>query len=294
MQSPYKRIVTYDLETGGLKSNFNSITEIAMVAIDMENLDIIEEFSVMLQPRLDLSIREEGSIREAKELFKQLKIKDEASNMNVLPYKGHQITLKNLEPLAEDIELFYKFLKKYGNVLDYEKILDLGESDKYRDITKMYFDKCYNPQALEATHISRELMVKEGVPYEEAFKLTNEMLKRHTVGNKLPILAGHNIKDFDNKFLFRFFLDNFIKLENVINKTQMMDTLEMARIKWYEASAYNLGACCNMVGLTLKEAHRALPDTMANAKLLIKMLKNLRGEGSQKSTYKRRRFQLNF
>ena len=74
----------------------------------------------------------------------------------------------------------------------------------------------------------------------------------------------------------------------------MIDTLEWARLRFTEISSFSLGVCANEVGLTLKEAHRALPDTVANAKFLIKLLKSMRGEGSQETKYVRRKFNFNF
>lgn len=293
MQSPYKTIVVYDLETGGFNSTLNNITEVAMVAIDLSNLSIIEEFSVMIKPDIRLYGREEESIREARELFKLLKTKEEESNTNILQFKGHQITLKNLEPLIEEIELFNEFLGS-REVIKYDELLKLEKDEKLSHIVKLYFDKCYNPQALEATHITRVMMEDEGVSFEEAFFQVEAMLKRHTVGNSRPILAGHNIKLFDNLFSERFFEENNKKFSDYINASQMIDTLEWARLRWYELPSYSLGVCANEVGLTLKEAHRALPDTLANARFLIKMLENLRGKGSQESEYQRRKLKLNF
>ena len=55
MESKYKRVVVYDIETGGLSSKYNSLTEIAMVAVDLESLEIIEEMSVVFEPHIDLS-----------------------------------------------------------------------------------------------------------------------------------------------------------------------------------------------------------------------------------------------
>jgi len=296
MQSPYKKIIVYDLETGGLSHSLNNITEIAMVAIDLENLSIIEEFSIMIRPSLRLQNREEEPIKEAKELFKMLKIKEEESNTNILKFKDHEITLKNLEPLIEEIEKFYEYLDRGDDreAIDYEELIKLERDKELSDITKLYFDKCYNPQALEVTHISRMILEEKGVSFDIAFKQVAEMFERHAVGNSKPILAGHNIKNFDNPFFERFFQENNKSLSNYINSTQMIDTLEWARLKWFELSGYNLGICANEVGLTLKEAHRALPDTVANAKFLIKMLENLRGKGIQESEYERRKFRLNF
>lgn len=308
MQSPYKRVIVYDLETGGLNNKHNSITELAMVAIELENLTIIEEFSVMLRPRLDLSTREAEPLKEAKELFKMLKIKDPESNLNVLPFKGTQITLKNLDALVEDITLFYEYLEEYGDIIELEQYLALEQHPVYKHIAKVYFDRCYNPMALEVTHISKDMLIEEGASYADAFKLVLAMIQRHTIGNSKPILAGHNIGSlprrivrgkekgpdgFDNPFMEKFFANNGEDFFDSIND-KIVDTLKEARMRWYELSGYNLGICANEVGLTLKEAHRALPDTVANAKFYIKLLKNLRGEGSQETTYKRRKFDFNF
>jgi len=308
MQSPYKTIIVYDLETGGLSSKINHITEMAMVAINAETLDIIEEFSVMMKPWLNLENVEEEPLKEARELFKALKQKDEDSGLNILRYKDNLITLKNLDPLIEDIEMFYEFLSTHGNILTYEDILKLEASENLSDITKLFFDKTYNPQALEVTHISREMMVSEGVKKEEAFKQIREMISRHTVGNSKPILAGHNIGSlprrivrgkekgpdgFDNPFMEKFFKENGDDFFDCIND-KIIDTLKEARLKWYDLPSFNLGTCCNEVGLTLKEAHRALPDTVANAQFLVKILKSLRGEGNQQSKYKRRKYKFQF
>ena len=294
MQSPYKRIVVYDLETGGLSHKHNSITEMAAVVIDLENLEIIEEFSTMIKPRIDLSYRELDPLKEAKAVFNMLKTKDAESNMNTLGYRGVQITLKNLEPLVEDISTFYDYIDEVGDVFEYEDILKLEAREDLGDIVRLYFNKTYNPQALEVTHISRDMIVSEGVSQLEAFEEFSKLLVRHTIANSKPILAGHNIKKFDNPFMERFFNSNEKDLYKYISDTQMIDTLEWARLRWFELSGYNLGICANEVGLTLKEAHRALPDTVANAKFLIKLLKGLRGEGSQASTYKKRKFSFNF
>lgn len=295
MQSPYKRILVYDLETGGLFSKFNSITEMAIVAIDLETLEIVEEFSVMLEPRMNLRHRELEPIKEAKTIFKNIASKDSETNIKSLNFKDKMITLKSLETLEEEIKEMYEFLhgRKGGDIITYADYLILKET-KLKDIIEVYFNHTYNPQALEVTHISKELLVSEGIPPEEAFVQIEAMFKRHTIGNSKPILSGHNIKKFDNPFLEIFFQDNDKNLQLYINQTQMIDTIEWARLKWFELAGYNLGVCANEVGLTLKEAHRALPDTLANAKLLVKMLRNLRGEGSQTSSYQRRKFDFNF
>lgn len=294
MQSPYKKILVYDLETGGLSSKYNSITEFAGVVVDLDSLEIVDEFSVMMKPRLDLTNKDREPLKEAKSLFKMLKIKDPETGLNILHYNGQQITLKNLEPLSDDIEEMYVYLEEFGDIIEYDKLIEMEAREDLGAITKLYFDKCYNPQALEVTHIPRTLLESEGIDYSEAVSKIKDLFVKHKVGNSKPILAGHNIKNFDNPFIERMFESVGEDFSKHINDSQMMDTLEWARLKWPELPSYSLGVCANEVGLTLKEAHRALPDTIANAQFLIKMLKSLRGEGSQKSSYKRRKYNFNF
>lgn len=295
MKSPLQRVLVYDLETGGLNFNYNPITEMAGVVVDLETLDIIEEFSVMFLPRLDLGVMEEEPIKEAKVVFNNLAQKDAETNIKTLYYKGNNVTLKSLDILIEDIRLWKLHLekRKNGHIITYDEYLEYQEEGEFRDISKVYFDNCYNPEALEVTHMSIELLLEEGITYEEGFKKINDLIIKHTVGNSKPILAGHNIKGFDNPFMEKFFQGNKSDFLKAVNKF-MIDTLEWARVRWFELPSFSLGVCANTLGLTLKEAHRALPDTIANAKFLILLIKSMRGEGSQESTYERRKLKMNF
>jgi len=294
MQSPFKRILVYDLETGGFDQKNQQITEFAGVAIEVETLEIIEEFSVVFRPQLQLDTVEEEGIKEAKRIYKALATQDPESNVKSLLYKGSNLTLKSLNSLADELEDFNNsFLKVNGPTIDYEKLLELEDSD-FKDIARLYFDFTYNPQALEITGIPRELLVKEGLSHKDAYTDITELIKRHTVGNSKPVIAGHNIKKFDNPFMDLLFERNKGSFEKSINSFQI-DTLEWARMKWFEMPNFSLGTCANEVGLTLKEAHRALPDTVANAKFLIKILGNLRGNGTAEETaYVRKKYSFNF
>jgi len=89
-------------------------------------------------------------------------------------------------------------------------------------------------------------------------------------------------KIYGSKDLWKFF-----------NNSLVLDTLELARLKWFDLTSYNLGTVANELGFTLKDAHRALPDTIANAKVLLKMLEHLRGFGAEKKEYKKRKFDFN-
>lgn len=311
MKSKYGKAIVYDLETGGLNKSINSITEIAMVAVDLENLEVVEEFSVLFKPYVDLSWIT-SPIKDAKTIYKNTGERDEETKMKILKFKEQDITLKNLDPLISDITSFYEFLEEeYGRdnlMLSYAEVLKLEQHPIHKAVFKIFFNHCYNPQALEVTKISRELFESQGREMKDAFQGIREMIDRHTHGNTKPIMVGHNIGSlprrivkgkeitpdgFDNPFMEKLFWDNGDDFFFCIND-DIIDTLKWARLKWTELPGYNLGTCANEVGLTLKEAHRALPDTIANAKFFIKMISHLRGEGSLKSRYKRRKYNFQF
>ena len=294
MQSPYKKVIVYDLETGGLKKEHNAVTEIAMVVVDLETLKVEETFSAIVKPMFDLENLEVESTKEAKAIFKMISEKDPETKVPFITYKGKRLTIKDLQSVEEDIEELEMLIEKKGAQYNYDQIVALESSKQYGDIAKLYFDKTYNPQALKVTHMSREMLVNEGLDIKEVIAKVVDLFQRYTVGNAKPILAGHNIKKFDNPFLEKMLAREGHDLYKMICDTQMIDTLEWARLRWFDAPSFSLGVCVNSVGLTLKEAHRALPDTEANAQLLIKMLKGLRGEGQSEKKYVRRKFKFNF
>lgn len=211
MRTNYQCVVVFDLETGGLDLKKNPLAEVAMVAIDMYSLQIVDEFSCLIKP--------------------------------------------------------------YNEDLVYEQ------------------------EAFDVNHLSLELLETEGIDSNIAIESMIKFLDKHTKGNNKPVLSGHNIKKvkgFDLDFLEKFFEDHEEVLSNYHNQHFSIDTLDLAKLKWFELGNYGLGTCSNSVGLTLKEAHRALPDTKANAQLFIKMMQALRGDGESGVQYVRRKFNFNF
>jgi DNA polymerase III epsilon subunit-like protein len=252
---------------------------------------------------MDLRNNLEEPKQEAKRLFTELATPGSEGQVKSLLYAGKEITLKTLNILADDIEIFNEYLeerevvkkklKQSGKMFTYEEYLELHDTD-YKDIATLYFNSCYNPQALEATHMSIDLLLKEGIPWQEAGVKIHEFVKSHTVGTYKPIIAGHNIKGFDIPFMEKLFSDCGFEFLKVVNNF-IIDTLEWARLRWFSLSSFSLGVCSNELGLTLKEAHRALPDTIANAKFLIKLLESMRSEGTGGGKeYKRQKFDFNF
>ena len=295
MQSPYKKVIVYDLETGGLHHSHNAVTEIAMVVIDLETLKIEDKFSCIIKPTFDLESRLMDSTKEARVIFKLVAEKDPETKVASVMYGGKRLTIKDLEPIEKDLGLFDLLIERKGTQFDSKQVALLENDVKYGDIAKLYFDKTYNPQALNITHMSKEMLISEGIEQDEAIDLITAFIEKYTIGNAKPILAGHNIKKFDNPFLEKLLRRKGHDIYKMTNDTQMIDTLEWARMRWFELPSFSLGVCVNASGLTLKEAHRALPDTEANAEFLIVMLKGLRSNGSNsEEKYVRRKFKFNF
>ena len=295
MQSPYKKVIVYDLETGGLHHSHNAVTEIAMVAIDLETLKIDESWSCIIKPTFDFDNKLMDSKKEARIIFKLLAQKDPETKVAFVMYEGKRLTIKDLEPIERDLGLLDLVLERKGTQYNYKQIVALENSEQYGNIAKLYFDKTYNPAALNVTHMSREMLVDEGIEQGEAIDLIVDFIEKYTIGNAKPILAGHNIKKFDNPFLEKLLRRKGHDIYKMTNDTQMIDTLEWARMRWFELPSFSLGVCVNASGLTLKEAHRALPDTEANAEFLLTMLKGLRSDGSNsEEKYVRRKFKFNF
>ena len=294
MESPYKKVIVYDLETGGLNYSHNAVTEIAMVAIDLETLKIEDRFSCIIKPTFDLDNRLMDSTKEARVIFKLVAERDPETKVASIMYKGKRLTIKDLEPIEQDLGLFDLLIERKGTQFNSEQVALLESDSKYGDIAKLYFDKTYNPQALSVTHMSKEMLLNEGIEQDQAIDLITAFIEKYTIGNAKPILAGHNIKKFDSPFLEKLLRRRGHDLYKITNETMTIDTLEWSRLRWFELPSYSLGVCVNASGLTLKEAHRALPDTEANAEFLIKMLKGLRGEGSSEVVYEKRKYNFNF
>ena len=294
MTSPYKKVIVYDLETGGFSSEYNQVTEVAMVVVDMETLKIEDKYTAIIKPQLDLSERHMDSKKELMSIFKMVSEKDNETGTSVISYKGKSLSAKEIDLMSEDLAEFDSLLERKGNSFNADAIKLLLQSDKYRDMAKLYFDKTYNPQALRVTHMTSEMLFEEGKDIDEVVGDIVNLIQKYTVANSKPILAGHNIKKFDCAFLEKLLMRKGHDLYKMTCDSQMIDTLEWARLRWFDLPSYSLGVCCNAVGLTLKEAHRALPDTEANAQLLITMLKGLRGQGSSETKYERRKFNFNF
>lgn len=294
MKSPYKFAIVYDIETGGFISGINPLMEIAACVVDLNTLSIIDRWESLVEFRLDLSFIKNTTIKKlCTDIFKyNAKSVDGVRSLN---FKGRVYDKATFnEDLEKEIERFINFVDFDigGRIITSNELNKVVKSEFIEHFT-LFKNLCYTKGALGVNKIELKSLMKNGLPYNDIYMGFKGLVGRYTIGSNKPILSGHNILKFDNPFieeLFSFHKDDLYK--NV--SSLKLDTLELVKLRWPESDAYNLGACCQKFGITIGDAHRAMGDTEANAKLLIKLIESFRGFGKEEVTYKRRKINLKY
>ena len=104
-----------------------------------------------------------------------------------------------------------------------------------------------------------------------------QFLTKHKVPRQLPILCGHNIDKFDNKFLDVLFTSCRANLSKFV-ADDTIDTLKWAQRHFKKPDQvpnHKLGTMCNHFGIELIDGHRAMNDVKANAGLVVSWLKKM-------------------
>ena len=115
------------------------------------------------------------------------------------------------------------------------------------------------PEEITAlTHISND-MIEDAPTIEQALP----DFYRFAYGS---VLSAYNI-DFDYQFL-----NNMGKKLRLLFDNQQIDTLKLARDKVPSLSNYKLGTVVKALNITLDNAHRALADAYATAKVFVKLI----------------------
>ena len=129
-----------------------------------------------------------------------------------------------------------------------------------------------NPQMLlpakitELTHITDQ-MVRDAPSAAEALPKLLEFI------GDCPI-AAHNA-NFDCSVL-----QSELKRLGIEYHDQRLDTLTLARKLYPELKSHRLGAVCKRLGVSLKDAHRAVNDAAATAQCLARMLEDAKAKGA--------------
>lgn len=84
------------------------------------------------------------------------------------------------------------------------------------------------------------------------------------------IVCGHNIREFD----WLFVASHAKKHSLALPTNKLIDTLELSR-KLLSLPQYNLSAVAKHFGYEHANAHRAMPDVEANAKVFIRLMEKM-------------------
>lgn len=168
--------------------------------------------------------------------------------------------------------------------------------DKGKWIFKPYKpDLIYHPEAAKVSGIDKAFCEKNGLEMGEAFKEILNFIKQYKSSKKYikHYLVGQNILKFDLDFIINLFALNNTNINEYFDDN-VFDTLVFSRLKFIEARSFSLISNCQMAGITLIDAHRAMNDTIATAELWIHFLKSLRDKNAKTNVQDGFRFRDQF
>ena len=190
----------------------------------------------------------------------------------VFPEPVTEVTQMDLFSLANGLSPYWETHDEVV-VFDFEttglsakncKIIEIGAVKVKKGSIIETFQTLVNPheevpeEITEITHITNE-MVKEAPSIEQVLP----DFYKFTYG---AVLSAYNI-DFDYQFLSLA----GEQLRLLFNNEQI-DTLKLARDKVPSLSNYKLGTVVKALDITLNNAHRALADAYATAKVFVKLI----------------------
>ena len=101
---------------------------------------------------------------------------------------------------------------------------------------------------------------QDAKPLEEVRECLTKFIEQSQQSIEKAIIVGHNLKEFDALHLREMGLP--------IRDDQIIDTLTFARLLYPDNLHHNLSLLCKRYEIPLEQAHQALPDAQACARLL--------------------------
>jgi DNA polymerase III epsilon subunit family exonuclease len=118
-----------------------------------------------------------------------------------------------------------------------------------------------HPETIKIHGLTDQFIAKHGKPLNFVMPGFIEFASDTT-------LVGHNIRDFDMKFVNRHLLEiGLAPMENAL-----IDTVDLSRQKMPHLSSHRLGALANEFGIDYSKAHRAMEDVKINVDVFFRLL----------------------
>ncbi len=187
--------------------------------------------------------------------------------------------------LADDLKPIVKNSK--GEALSTSFVVfDLETTGFYPskdNITEIGATKIVDSQIVDAfsTFVNPKMLIPKEVT--DITGITDEMVvDAPTIEEVLPkfldfigdsVLVAHN-SDFDMSFLLRNASKMNVEIENTV-----LDTLELARVFYTDMKNYKLGTLAKHFKVPLVNAHRAVDDAAATARIFLAMLHDMNKNG---------------
>lgn len=164
---------------------------------------------------------------------------------------------------------FISFDLETTGFLKYDEIIEIGAVKVVDGKVVERFDTLVKT----ARKISKEVTEITGITTEMVANapLMEEVLQKFMDFIGDDILLGHNVMKFDSKFLLRAGRKNGIRINNPF--FDVMNYAKRVNMSKNIFNRVNLEELCKKLGVTNEEAHRALSDAEATAKVFFELLK---------------------
>ena len=253
--SYYGRYIVFDLETGGKDPRKNAITEVAMIAIDSDSLEEVGRYETLISPY--------DAIYTA-----------EAEAISGIPF---ELLKRDGKPIEKVFEELLDFLEVH-KVGSKKPVLSGHNIDDFdMDFLKyQLFDRFKKK-------MSRYVSCED-------FSLSMDDTKEALLNSLVELITDEKLYGKVEKAVSKVFRQS----KPTYTTYNTFDTLKMSRHMITNTERHTLGLSCGARGIVIEEAHRAMPDTEANAKLLIKLLQAGRSDNSIDGTRKKKRIDFYF
>jgi DNA polymerase III alpha subunit (gram-positive type) len=158
-------------------------------------------------------------------------------------------------------------------VIDGKTLKELGRFEMY---IKPYDGLEITKSALDVTGL-KMIDINKGYDKKEAVDILCKFFKKHVINNRpenRPVLVGHNVQ-FDMRFLFYIFESCKKDLFSFVSDSTVC-TMAQAKMCYPEATSLKLEKVCEMSGIKLNDAHKAMNDVVATTDVFRYFINKMR------------------